>query len=355
MLIISLQNEVTSSIQRYDIGTGINDVIDIQDAFSLEEVQYPYVYYEPDGGSKLLRYNIDTKSSETIVPGMFSRVCNIIDGWIYYDDYDGLYRVKTDGTNKMKLLDNDVYYSHIDSCGIYYLKLESDLTIEGYYKVNLDGTDSKMLINDLVSESPFEVYKDYIYYHQEDGMYRVKKDGTDKKKIINQSIQEFKIIDDHIYYKSQGDLYSAVCDGEEQEKLIEDSGLSFAKYKDNIFYLKYDKQYSVLYKYNLASKQSEQVTSMKFPDTYIRFAKEKDNNLLLSCSEGIGFNAVMSYYLFDMGTDEVRAIEDKINNGYITNVFIKDGYLYYVKIEQGSKLIIKWHKLIPVTDLLASY
>ncbi|MEL7647384.1 MAG: DUF5050 domain-containing protein [Sedimentibacter sp.] len=343
MLIISLQNEVTRSIQRYDIGTGINDAIDIQDAFSIEEVQYPYVYYKPDGGSKLLRYNVDTKSSEIIVPGIFSRVLNIVDDWIYYEENEGegLYRVKTDGTNMMKLLDNDAYYSHIDSSGIYYLKLKSDLTIEGYYKVNLDGTDRKMLINDLDSESPFEVYKDYIYYNQEDGMYRVKKDGTDKKKIINQSIQEFKIIDDNIYYKSQGDLYSAACDGGEKEKIIEDSGLSFTKYKDNIFYLKYDKQYSVLFKYNLRSKQSEQVTSMKFPDTYIRFVKEKDNNLLLSCSAGIGFNAVTSYYLLDMDTDEVRPIQNIINNGYITNVFIEDGNLYYVKIEQGSKLIIK--------------
>lgn len=345
MLIISLQNEVTSSIQRYDISTEKNDIIDIQDAFNIEEVQYPYVYYKQDGGGKLLRCNIDTKSSEIIVPEMFSRVLNIIDDWIYYEENEGegLYRVKTDGTNKMKLLDNNIYDFHIDNSGIYYLTLKSDLTIEGYYKINLDGTNRQILINDLVSDSSFssEVYKDYIYYHQEDGMYRVKKDGTDKKKIINQSIQEFKIIDDHIYYKSKGDLYSAVCDGGEQEKIIEDSGLSFTKYKDNIFYLKYDKEYSVLFKYNLASKQSEQVTSMKFPNTYTLFVKEKDNNLLLSCSVGIGFNAVTSYYLLDMDTNKVRTIQDKMKNGYINNVFINDDNLYYVKEEIESKLIIK--------------
>ncbi|MGB4439995.1 MAG: hypothetical protein WBJ13_12415 [Sedimentibacter sp.] len=159
-----------------------------------------------------------------------------------------------------------------------------------------------------------------------------------KKKIINQSIQEFKIIDDHIYYKSQDDLYSAVCDGGEQEKIIEDSGLSFIKYKDNIFYLKYDKQYSVLYKYNLASKQSEQVTSMKFPNTYIILVKEKDNNLLLSCSVDEGDNTI--YYLFDMDTDEARVLQD-IKDGYITNVFINDDNLYYVKEEIESKFIIK--------------
>ncbi len=353
MLIISLQNERTSSIQRFDIITGKNDVIDIPDAFNIEEVQYPYVYYKPDGGSKLLRYNIDTKSSEIIVPEKFSIVWNIIDDWIYYEEYEGLYRVKTDGINMMKLLDSNIDEFQIDSSGIYYLLLKSDLTIngnhtiDGYYKVNLDGTNRQMLINDLVSDSPFsrEVYKDYIYYHQKDGMYRVKKDSTDKKKIINQSIQEFKVIDDHIYYKSQGDLYSALCDGGEQEKIIEDSGLSFTKYKDNIFYLKYDKQYSVLYKYNLASKQSEQVASMKFPNTYIRFVKEKDNNLVLSCSVDKGDEI---YYLLDMDTDEVIAIQDKIKNGYIfgyiTNVFINDNNLYYVKVEVESKFIIKKYK-----------
>lgn len=351
MLIISLQNEVTNSIQRYDISTGKNDVIDIQDAFNIEEEQYPYVYYKPDdGSSRLLRYNIDTKSSEIIVPEMFSRVLNILDDWIYYEENvgEGLYRVKTDGTNKMKLLDNDIYYFHIDSSGIYYLVLKSDFTIEGnqiiegYYKVNLDGTNRQILINDLVSDSPFssKCYKDYIYYNQEDGIYRVKKDGTDKKKIINQSIQEFKVIDDHIYYKSQGDLYSAVCDGGEQgRKIIEDSGLSFTKYKDNIFYLKYDKEYTALFKYNLTSKQSEQVQSMNFSNTHTIFVKEKDNNLLLSCSVG-GFNAVTSYYILDMDTNEVRLLQ-AIKDGYITNVFINDYNLYYVKEELESKFIIK--------------
>lgn len=345
-LIISIQNERKNSIQRYDISTGENDAVDIQDAFNIEEVQYPYVYYQQNGGDKLLRYNIDTKSSEIIVPEMFARVCNIIDGWIYYDEYDGLYRVKVDGTNRMKLLDSNIDEFKIDSSGIYYLLLMSELTIngnqtiDGYYKVNLDGTNRQTLINDLVSDSPFssKVYKDYIYYHQGDCLYRVKNDGTNKKKIINQSIEEFKIIDDHIYYKSQGDLYSAVCDGGEQEKIIEDSGLSFIKYKDNIFYLKYDKQYSVLYKYNLASKQSEQVQRMQFPNTYIILVKEKDNNLLLRCSEDEGDNTI--YYLIDMNTNEVSVIQD-IKDGYITNVFINDDYLYYMKVEVESKFIIK--------------
>lgn len=343
MLIILLQDEA-NSIQRYDIGTGKNDVIDIQDAFNIEEVRYPYVYYKPDGGGKLLRYNIDTKSSEIIVPERFCMVCNIIDDWIYYDEYGGLYRVKTDGTNNMKLLDKDIYYPHIDNSGIYYLAFKSDLTnegnqiIDGYYKVNLDGTNRQILINDLVLESPFEFYKDYIYYYQEDDIYRVKKDGTDKKKIINQPVQEFKIIDDHIYYKSQGDLYSAVCDGKEQEKIIEDSGLSFTKYKDNIFNLKYDKEYTELFKYNLTSKQSEQVQSMNFPNTHTIFVKEKDNNLLLRCSAD---EKDTIYYLFNMDTDEAKVVHDNIKDGYISNVFIKDDYLYYVNEEVKSKFIIK--------------
>lgn len=348
MLIISIQNEVTNSIQRYDISTGKNNVIDIKDAFSIEEVQYPYVYYEQNGGGKLLRYNIDTKSSEIIVPEKFCMVWNILDDWIYYDDYDGLYRVKTDGTNKMKLLDSNIEEFHINSSGIYYLVLkndptiESDFTIDGYYKVNLDGTNRQILINDLVSDCPFysEVYKDYVYYHQENGLFRIKKDGTDKEKIINQSIQEFKVIDDHIYYKSQGDLYSAACDGREQEKIIEDSGLSFTKYKDNIFYLKYDREYTELFKYNLKSKQSEQVQSMNFSNTHTFFVKEKDNNLLLSCSADTGFNSVTSYYLFDMDTNDARVLQD-IKDSYITNEFINDDNLYYVKEELKSKFIIK--------------
>ncbi len=345
MFAILLQNEVTRSIQRYSITTGENDVINIQDAFRIEEVQHPYVYYESDADNKLLRYNIETKLSEVIVPGMFSRLLDIKDDWIYYEKNvgAGLYRAKTNGTNEMQLLDSDIYDYHIDSSEIYYLTLNNDCTVDKYYKINLDGTNKQVLINDLVQESVFSCndYNDYIFYCQDDGMYRVKNDGTDKKKIIDGAIQEFKIIDDHIYYKIQGDLYSALCDGKEQEKIIENSGLSFTKYKNNIFYLKYDMEYSVLFKYNIESKQSEKVTSMIFPDTYIRFVKEKDNKLLLSCSTDEGFNKVTSYYLLDMNTDEARVLQDKVKNGYIADAFIEGDSLYYMEVDSESKLIIK--------------
>lgn len=342
--LITLLENKTMSFQRYDISSGENEVIDIEDGYRIEEVQYPYIYYKLSNG-KLVKYNINTKSSEIIVSEMFSKVLNIIDDWIYYEAWgDDLYRVKNDGTNNMKLLDSNIYDVHIDSSGIYYLISKSELTIEECCKVNLDGTNKQILIDDLIADYAFtsQVYKDYIYY-QNDGLYRIKKDGTDKKKVIDKPTWTFKIMGDHIYYCYQGDLYSAECDGSKQEKIIEDIGYSFTKYKDSIFYFKEDEEHSELFRYNLTSKHSEQVPNMKFTEAFLRFMKEKDNHLIISCSMDEGFAEVMSYYLLDMDTNNVKVLQDKIENCYIYNedVFVNDGYLYYIKDVMELKFIIE--------------
>ncbi|MCG8484905.1 MAG: DUF5050 domain-containing protein [Clostridia bacterium] len=340
-----LQKKLLLSIQRYNIPNKKNVTLDIEDGYNIDAVRYPYIYYKEYGGG-LTKYNIETKSSQTIASDIFSEVYNIIDDWIYYDaGYDGLYRVRTDGTNYMKLLDNNIYDVHVDSSGIYYLISQSGLTIEEYCKVNLDGTNKQILIDDLVADCAFfsEVYKDHIYYRRKDGLYRIKKDGTGKKKVIDQPITKFKVMDDHIYYYYHGDLYASTCDGSRQEKIIEGIGFAFAKYRDSIFYLKNEgEECWELHRYNLRSKQSKQIPNMKFSNTYVRFVKEKDNNIVISCSTDEGYFAeVMSYYLLDMKTGEVSTLQDKIKNCYIYNVILDEDYIYYIKEKMESKFVIE--------------
>lgn len=191
-----LEEKWLRSSIKFDINNEKKEILDIKDCYRIEEIRYPYIYYRGNN-AELMKYNIDTKVSETIISKDFSSIFNIIDDWIYYHNWGdgGLYRVKTDGSNNMKLLDRDIYDVNVDSSGIYYLVSKQGMTIEDYCKVNLDGTNKQVLINDLNGDYAFRsiVKKDYIYYIQKDGLYSVKKDGTEKKKVIDKQIHDVSI------------------------------------------------------------------------------------------------------------------------------------------------------------------
>lgn len=340
-----LQEKLIMSINRYDISNEKSEMLDIPDGYKIEKILYPYIYYKKYG-SGIMKYNIDTKESVVIVSDYVSKVCNIIDDWVYYCTWgDGLYRVKVDGTNKMKLLDKNIYDVNVDNSGIYFLISQSGMTIEDYCKVNLDGTNKQVLINDLKEDYPFssQIYKDYIYYLRKDGLYRIKKNGTEKKKVIDKPVYEFKIADDHIYYNYDDDLYSITCDGKEDKKLITDIGIIYTKYEDNVFYLsEKDEVNFELYRHNLTNKQTEEVPNMQLSiNSSIDFADTKDNYLVINFSVEEDFGSEsMSSYLIDMKANKVSTLLDKIKDCYVNSLVIDKGYIYYTKEEMKSKLII---------------
>lgn len=117
-------------------------------------------------------------------------------GWIYYCtndsriDQNGVYKMKTDGT------ENTLLYSGVCS----QLKLDGEWLYfyhDAHYKMKLDGTElEKLSIDDfafIVSNGEIFDYKgsyasmmnEVIYYDGRDGIYKVNADGSGETKILD--------------------------------------------------------------------------------------------------------------------------------------------------------------------------
>lgn len=179
------------------------------------------------------------------------------DGFIYYSGaYSGLYKMKTDGTEKVKLLDdsavdinvvdgwiyylNGTSYKEHPNSRIYKVKIDgtcktevysqddiSDLIVtnkEIYYKtftstsslddldyaickMNIDGTDKVLLTNEKWI-SNINYNDGYIYYNTNDGIYKIKGDGTDRIKLYNCDTRFMIVNDKNIYFHLEGENYS---------------------------------------------------------------------------------------------------------------------------------------------------
>jgi hypothetical protein len=128
--------------------------------------------------------------------------------WIYYNKWitnsdnlgkdgsvttvsglDGLYKIKTDGTEKTKLCDDTATDINPSGNWVYYIN-ETDG--EKLYKIKTDGTGNTKVCNDGASFG-INVAGDWIYYkirtffyfyfHYDGGLYKIKTDGTGRSKV----------------------------------------------------------------------------------------------------------------------------------------------------------------------------
>lgn len=106
--------------------------------------------------------------------------------WIYYrnDALNGnLYKVKTDGTNKTKLNDDDVVNINAVGDWIYYFDVKRRSfagNVYHIYKIKTDGTEkTKIYASDISGLiSTMVVKDDYIYFDKIGEVHRMKTDGT---------------------------------------------------------------------------------------------------------------------------------------------------------------------------------
>lgn len=142
--------------------------------------------------------------------------------WIYYSnsaDGWGLYKVKTDGTQKTKLTDYPVRFINVMDDWVYFCDYVFD---ESTYliKIKTDGTEQTIINED----SPYLVIvrDDKIYYTHDGFIYRIDLDGTNKRKMLNTRANGFTIFDNYFIFKKSADdrIYKIKIDGDEKEKLV---------------------------------------------------------------------------------------------------------------------------------------
>jgi hypothetical protein len=123
---------------------------------------------------------------------------------IYFISYpeNRLYRMKTDGSELTRLIDDISFHLQYDK-GWLYFEIDQDRSI---YKLNTI-TNAKP-IKMMESPDDYVISNDWIYYlvwkeidglDRMDGMYRMSIDGTNVSKLFDQSVINYSIKDDSIY------------------------------------------------------------------------------------------------------------------------------------------------------------
>ncbi|MCY6372565.1 DUF5050 domain-containing protein [Clostridium ganghwense] len=164
---------------------------------------------------------------------------NVMGNWIYYRD-NGLYKIKTDGTNKTELDDNNVAIINVVGEWIYYINMSDRGKI---YKMKIDGTSKTSL-----SQYEYEAYnlivdEGWMYFSNTlngYSIYKMKTDGTQLVKLNSDESYDVNVIDDWIYYCNFSDnkkLYKMRVDGTGKIELSDSQVCNVNVLGNNVYFI----------------------------------------------------------------------------------------------------------------------
>lgn len=171
---------------------------------------------------------------------------NVIGDWVYYSngaEKGKLYRIHTNGTARTKLNDDDSDFVSIVDGWIYYQNMSDNCSL---YKIRMDGSDRTKL-NDSESYN-MNVVGDWIYYNQGDlgNLYKIRTDGTECTELSKNFSACLCVSDNWIYYFDEGSingstsgLYKIRIDGTGQTRLGNDFSKSINVADGWIYYSSY--------------------------------------------------------------------------------------------------------------------
>lgn len=206
--------------------------------------QGKWLYYTTYTG--LCKIEIDKISNESHNDAVFvssnsAESLNISDGWIYYSGHtlsnsgytDTVIKTRLDGKETVKLNEEASKNVKLVDDWICYLQLPD----RQLYRMKTDGSNKMRLSNDKTYY--YYVCGDYVFYQNQSDhfkMYRIRTDGSNRTKISDESTGPFSIIDDKIYYTHGGKLYKMNLNGKEKAEVIDDNVSCFNIYNGWIYY-----------------------------------------------------------------------------------------------------------------------
>lgn len=208
-----------------------------------------WMYYktqDEDFNYEICKVKTDGTDKQLLTTDEFLKNISISGDYIYYNTGDGIYKLKNDGSDKVKLQNGDTEFMLVHGENIYFETSGEDYSVNDVYKMDLEGNGTRKIFTinseatELFQAWFFNVDKDFIYYSTIDSnggsLYRIKTDGTQNTKISddycnNINIAGDKLFCDKIKYASGNydypaynmELYSLNKDG--SQKQVVDSGI----------------------------------------------------------------------------------------------------------------------------------
>ncbi|MCL2152800.1 MAG: DUF5050 domain-containing protein [Oscillospiraceae bacterium] len=213
--------------------------------------------------------------------------------WLYYRDTVAgnmilkgrLFRIHLDGTNNTQLTEELVAnYRYWGEWIFYVTGIKSSSCL---YRIRLDGGDKMKLADDVIS-STYHIFGDWLFYttgkKYDYCLFKVRFDGTDRMKLVNGRVSYFWTEEKWIFYKISGNntnLYRIRIDGSDYRVVIADGFRSILAIKDKCLYYS---DYNSVYKIELDGTSKSRITdydteSLYFLGDFIYYSVEKDNGL----------------------------------------------------------------------------
>jgi len=190
------------------------------------------LFYEDSSSSAVYISQTNGKGNDVEIPNMDLRSgFQVVGDWIYYSSFseDGFYKIRSDGKQKKKILEDTADNFYVDSDKIIYWAAKRKNKPMGIYTVNLNGTEEKLLVSGIII--CFNVDGDWVYYagasnsvtsnQSNSGIWKVRKDGSENTKITD-DVGTINVTRGWIYYTSASDnsyLYKIRTDGTGKTKL----------------------------------------------------------------------------------------------------------------------------------------
>lgn len=206
--------------------------------------------------------------------GNFSNLGKLVgdENWIYLSykkhvasnsDEDGLYKMKPDGSQILKIAPQVPQYLNLDGQHLYY-------AANGIYKADVNGTGLQKLTD---AGNTLILAGDWLYFNDDDNnIWRMGKDGSDKRKMVEGKL--VAVAGNRLYYTKDSSLFATDLASEKEAKLY-----SFTAERYSIPIVQRGKIYYTDYKsiYRLNSDGTNQETL---------YTTDKDNLFSINVYDG---------------------------------------------------------------------
>ena len=187
---------------------------------------------------------------------------NVVDGWIYYTNVNGIHRIRTDGLHEQTVSNDSIckYVTVVDGW-IYYCAFDVNpqdpfdgSSAHRCYKIKIDGVGKMMLSKDSIHT--LTVVNGWVYYtsHLDFNLYRMRTDGSEKQNICNYESYDghFCIVGDWAYYSSATGIkgnkprfIKVKIDGSARQTLFDFYVGDFNIIEDYMYYIVKDNDWSL--------------------------------------------------------------------------------------------------------------
>ncbi len=211
--------------------TGIKTLTESQ-PMSYINVVGEWIYYINKSDEHAYRIKTDGTEKKLIINDQVTNLV-VVEDYIYYTTiFNGIFKTKTDGSSRelitserplstLLVQDNTIYYD-VDLSNNKELKT-------ALFKINTDGTNRSLISYDLCTN--ITVQENWIYYingSDNSTLYKIKKDGTSRAKVLDAAIIAYNISVAALYYVPLNDfanLYKMNIDGGKKINLTNNTGM----------------------------------------------------------------------------------------------------------------------------------